>query len=676
MDKVKKILMFLTLLISVVTFAQTNTYYLYTSDYNLAPTFNEVNNELIYSGKNKDMASFFSKYTLTGFYQAFPEIPDQKILKVFILETSSNDLANDLLLKFPAIFLSYNDITNNLVESLVDYYPNDYGITSPVANTGAAVDRRELDYLNAPEAWGENTGNSNILIGISDTGIDNSLPDLVNKTSYIGYNASGSHGTNVASIAAAQGDNSDGSVGICYDCDLIGASSGIGSTSNLAYSKVYLLAKSGARVINMSWCSACYVTDLNVGYNQVEQDVINYIIDTFGTVFVAAAGNRSSYSSAQYYHDWNNDGQPDTAFGTLYVYPAAYKNVISVGTVYYRNPNFDSNSFVTVTPLGPLYSNIHDSVARDVIVNDINNPEGVFFNGYALVGQHTLNEDVDILATGRDIFQYYSYGNKTGSLYGSGTSYSAPFVSGTIGLMIENNDCLHPFDIETILKLTTKDIEHDLTSDDIQPLSLNHNFYGNIGAGKLEIGKSVKFVKEMSDSNGNAVIKDHIFHRYSYTLDNILNKLTIDNSRFVEASSASFTAKNSIELLPGTLLEPGIGSTVELNIDSSITACVPNFNRQVDENSKEKYDEVESSLFLVVPTVIDNITNVSKNEKFGDKMDSIVVYNLLGIEVNSYRNINDYNIEINLNNLKSGIYLVKVLSKRGELLHVQKIIKK
>jgi len=643
----KKIILSITLLMCFGAGAQTNTYYLYLSDVGKAPSFSEANNELIYSGKNKDMTTFFSKYTVTGFYQAFPEIPDQNILKVFILETPERDLANDLLEKYPGIFLSYDDITNNIVESLVDYYPNDFGTTSPVANTGAAVDRKELDYLNAPEAWGENTtGNSNILIGISDTGINssNTFSDLNNKTSYVtGYNGSGIHGTNVASIAAAQGDNAEGSVGVCYDCDLIAASSGIGSISNLAFSNVYQLAKNGARVINMSWCSSCYTKDPNGG-SQAEQDVINYIRDTFGTVFVAAAGNRSSYSTPQYYHS-NDNGDPVTAFGTLYVYPAAYDNVISVSTVYQHNPELDSNSFHSNIPMGPLYLNIQDCVSQQVIANDINNPIGVFYNGYALVWQHTLNEDVDILATGKDIFQYYQY-ETSGSVYGSGTSYSAPFVSGTIGLMIENNDCLHPDDVEAILKLTSKDVEHDLTADNTQPASLNQNFYGEIGAGKLEIGKSVKFVKEMSSTTGNAVIQNHIFHRYSFTLDNIMNQLTIDNSRFVQESSASFTAKNSIELLPGTLLEPNSGAIIELNIDSSIAACVPDANRKIGDNSKTKESKVsEKDMFLIVPTIVDNVTNISKKENAGEIIHTLTVYNLLGIEVSSSKNINAYKAE-------------------------------
>ncbi|HCY80681.1 MAG TPA: hypothetical protein DHV22_03275, partial [Xanthomarina gelatinilytica] len=498
----KNAFLILSFLFTINCFSQNEySYYVYLSNYMNAPEFKQIESEVIYIGEDSKMKSLFNKYKILRFYQAFPNILDDKILNVYKLKTTSKELINEMISEFPSLFLSYDDLTGNYLRFL-DYYPDDFGSTSPVTNLGAPVSKKDLDYINAPMAWNITMGDSNIILGISDSGIDATLQDLQHKTSFVqGYNGSGQHGTNVAAIAAAQGDNAHGTVGVCSDCSLLANRYLYGSTSDIIYNRLYQLANEGAKVINMSWTNSGYISSSS-GYIQVEQDIINYIVDNFGVVFVAAAGNRSSFSSPEVHHV-NNNGSPDTPFGTLFVYPATYENVISVGSVNFLHSEINSNSFVVMSPLSfPIHMYIEDSVSPQVDGTDVNNPIGIINNGFhtssspnGLIWMDTVNEEIDIMAPSYTIFEYYDYEHESSNgYYSGGTSYAAPAVTGAIGLMLSVNDCISVNDIETILPLTSKDIEHNLNSEDIEPSTLNEVFYGKIGSGKLEAGNAVTFV--------------------------------------------------------------------------------------------------------------------------------------------------------------------------------------
>ena len=76
----------------------------------------------------------------------------------------------------------------------------------------------------------------------------------------------------------------------------------------MTYNDILLASQNGSDVINCSWTSGCF-------YSQLQQDVINQAVLN-GSIIVSSAGNGTTCDSA-----------------TALVYPASYDNVISVTSV-------------------------------------------------------------------------------------------------------------------------------------------------------------------------------------------------------------------------------------------------------------------------------------------------------------------------------------------------------
>jgi subtilisin family serine protease len=226
-------------------------------------------------------------------------------------------------------------------------YPEQWALD----NTGQTGGTPDAD-IDADQAWDITTGNPEIVIAVVDSGIDYEHPDLkdnmwVNQAElngapdvdddgngYVddiyGYDFAGAsfarvddgdsdpndtryHGTHVAGIAGAVGDNAVGVTGLCWDVSLMAlkivaddgsAVGGFVLTSD-AIEAIYYAVDNGARIINASWGGS--------EFSQAMYDAIKKADDA-GLLFVAAAGNASN----------NNDINP--------VYPASYDldNIISV----------------------------------------------------------------------------------------------------------------------------------------------------------------------------------------------------------------------------------------------------------------------------------------------------------------------------------------------------------
>lgn len=203
-------------------------------------------------------------------------------------------------------------------------------------------DQWGLTKIRAPLAWDVLSGDGSLVIAILDTGADLNHPDLqgnlwqnFGEIADNGVDDDGNgyvddrwgwdvirwdgtpqddhgHGTHVAGIVGAVGNNGVGVAGVLWRCRLLPVkvlnSSGNGTYAGVAEG-VYYAAKNGARILNMSFAGS--------DYSQLLQDAITDVARRYDVVFVAAAGNCASGG---------------TGCGSVnpIMYPAAMENVISV----------------------------------------------------------------------------------------------------------------------------------------------------------------------------------------------------------------------------------------------------------------------------------------------------------------------------------------------------------
>jgi hypothetical protein len=682
----KKILIFLCFFTFSIVFSQVKIYkyYIHLYDSSMIPPFENIKGNYKYVGIDGDLSLFFDNYKIIKFEKEFPMTDWESFSRVLRLETTDASLAKDLISHYPKIFKKYDDLTNEAKPELLDY-PDDYGTTNPNGNSGANINRDDLDYINVQKAWNITTG-IGAKIGISDARINITDDDFVDKVSFVNpgnyqsmpYNPSNMetwHGTNTAGIAAARGNNAHGSTGICYNCDIIGTAYG-------SYPNLLALAQAGVRVINMSWANLYSTKEDKEPGHEVRQMTIDSLVNHYKIVLVAAAGNESSYQTNTDYYCWGGNENGPSYTGTRYGFPASYNGVISVSSVHHKYPLIlplvpDVNvspSYCCLSPTGVQnFISIQDSFSGDVDGIDPYNPISIFYNGYSRycnVGQsnqyvssplgissgiHTANSEVDILAPTHDTFRFDKFIEENNSIVytGGGTSGSSPRVAGTAALMISVNSCLLPSDVDTVLKLTTREVEN---------LSMNQIYQGQIGAGALNAGDAVEFVNEMKKINGNAIIDNHIFNRFNFNLQKINNKLTIQNIVFKDNNVSDFSAKNSIDVLDNSDFMPNSSGYVDLKINSAIDiTCTPIV---INKNSNKLNKNIINK--KIVSTLYPNPNNGNFVLYFDKSMDifdgkiNIEIYDVSGKLVYQEVSKKEASKSINVNMLSDGFYIVKI----------------
>ncbi len=171
-------------------------------------------------------------------------------------------------------------------------------------------------------------------------------------------------------------------------------------------------------------------------FNSYAQTAINEIWNN-RTFIVASAGNGTTCGGA----------------GNL-VYPAAYNNVFAVTSI---GPNSNHER----TPGNPATTHQH-------------------------------NASVDICAPGYDVAISAGPG---WYLTNSGTSFAAPYVSGTVALMAAANPCITNEQIESLLEETAVNID-----------ALNPTYAGQLGAGRLNAALAVERAYDMAHIEIQALV--------------------------------------------------------------------------------------------------------------------------------------------------------------------------
>jgi len=302
-----------------------------------------------------------------------------------------------------------------------------------------------LTSIGAPSAWDTSTGRDTVIVAVIDSGSDFNHPDLqgqfwenkgdltadgidddgngcvddrfgcrfINLTperaQFCGYTASvpsgavtddhgrpgsttHSHGTLVAGIIGARTDNAVGIAGVAWnvrimtikvlDCGLPSNRGAPGGHMDNVARGIQYARQMGANIINLSLTGKDQNSDLSILRDAIAA------AQAQGIVVVAAAGNRSSCTD------------PNTAPG----YPAAYTqfaNVVAVGA----SDNLAGNTWACYSNYGPA---------------------------------------IDFAAPGNDIVSTARSNLGLANPYGidSGTSFSAPIVSGMFALMMGRNSRL------------------------------------------------------------------------------------------------------------------------------------------------------------------------------------------------------------------------------------------
>lgn len=385
-----------------------------------------------------------------------------------------------------------------------------------------------LNQINAPQAWDITTGTNKITIAIVDSGVS-SHPDLagriLNGWNFVSDPASTDstddygHGTYVAGIAAASGNNNLGIAGLDWNALVLPVKvlnqDGVGSNATIAMG-IHYAADQGAQVINLSLggTNRSQAVEEAVDYAYYPLSLPTDAVPSTrlkainGSVLIAADANKSKPPTPT---ASTNTKSPQNVINKP-TYPAAYDPVIAIGA------SNGQDEPVAASGYGPELS--------------------ICAPGYSI-----LSLSWDVLNNAPS----YSYAN--------GTSAAAPFVAGTAALMLSVNPNLNINDIRNILEGTA------YYPSPVLP----------IGAGSNSITNPGNADKALTDPN--STVYDFDGHRYSSRLGwgrldvfkavqaAQLNQTFPDRRSSIEGSVTGISTKNNLNGIdPGSVvvqLTPG-----------------------------------------------------------------------------------------------------------------------
>ncbi|MFA5109715.1 MAG: S8 family serine peptidase [Patescibacteria group bacterium] len=297
-------------------------------------------------------------------------------------------------------------------------------------------DLRENIWRNAKEIAGNkiDDDHNGFVDDVNGWDFVNNLPDPSPKFSAGWTEAGVAHGTMIAGIIAASGNNKEGVAGVTWDAKIMPLKvlndRGEGKAGDVIRAIDYAI-NNGADIINLSFVSFNYSEELQEAVRRAHNS---------GVIIVAAAGNEQEIGEG-----YNIDQTP--------IYPACYDG--------------DSGENMVI---GVAATDALDQKAK--------------FSSYG-------NRCVDLAAPGISFFSAISAKSdpaNPGKIYDgywSGTSMAAPLVSATLALIETANPELSRREVVNILFASTDNISR-----------LNPDYPGQLGNGRLNVNRAVELAKE------------------------------------------------------------------------------------------------------------------------------------------------------------------------------------
>ena len=436
-----KKLVFILFLISTAAFAQPVKIVLKLNSKVTPEILNNFNSGNAKSGSNS-LANICKLIDLSNLHRLFPsqnKSSDFNLDRIFISEVSSDKLNYAILILKSNEYIEYVEKVGK--RKLYNFIPNDPYYSS----------QYHLDKINMPQCWDVTLGDTSVVIGVIDSGLDFDHPDLLNSfrinygeygngkehngfdddnDGYIdnwrGWNFVNntnnptddnlySHGTSVTGLIAAGFNNGIGISSISPNCKVLVLKAfdvnGQGEDDNVAAAIIYGV-NHGAKILNMSFGD--YV------YSYLLRDVIRFAYSR-NVVMISSAGNDNS---------------------DLLHFPSAFDEVISVGASTSADSRASFSSFGETVDLFAPGSSILTTSIRG-------KGDSQFENNYQ---------------------------------YSSGTSFSAPITSAVSALLLSKNKNLTNEEVRGILVSSTdyfpsqSEWNHQYSSGKLNAFSCINNF--------------------------------------------------------------------------------------------------------------------------------------------------------------------------------------------------------
>ncbi|MDN5201420.1 S8 family serine peptidase [Fulvivirgaceae bacterium BMA10] len=383
------------------------------------------------------------------------------------------------------------------------YIPNDPGSILPGGQ------QNYLTTINAYAAWDIQKGDSNIVVGVLDTGIDLDHEDLTDNIklnyddpingidddadgyidNYYGWDMADhnndpgadldEHGTSVSGVMGAKTNNGTGIAGLGFNSKILPVKifTSLTNSFNNGYEAILYAAEQGCQVINLSWGS-------DDSYSDFAKDIIDFVVEEMDVVVIAAAGNTNA---------------------ELNFYPASYSNVLSVGA----SDNQDRKASFA-----------------------------------------TYSKYIDLIAPGSS---EYTTANNSGYKFASGSSFASPMVAGVAALVRAEFPELNARQVMQKIRSAAHNIYDD---------PANQVYNEMLGRGRLDAYRALLISSDpaprMTDFNYDNGVGSYVFYDDTLSIDvdvtNFLNKthnglVTLSSSSpYVTVVDSTFDISNMTQL--------------------------------------------------------------------------------------------------------------------------------